>query len=263
MSGSGVLAEQDFSTVTETSDHGVTLEALTMLYTRYVYAAGVCAGKDVLEVACGAGHGLGYLAGRAKRVVGGDVTPTLLTQAQRASARRVPLVRLDAQTLPFRTACFDVVLLFEAIYYLSQPERFLDECRRVLRPNGLLLLCTVNPEWSDFNPSPFSTRYFSAGDLNDLLVKRGFRVELQGGFPTTRFSFAHAMISLLKRIAVALHLIPKTMKGKELLKRIFLGRLVRLPPQIEEGTAMYSAPTPLSQLWNAKDYKVIYALAYA
>lgn len=263
MSGSNALAERDFATVTETSGHRVTPHALSMLYTRYVYAAGFCEGKNVLEVACGAGHGLGYLAKRARQVVGGDVTTNLLRQAQQASAKLVPLVRFDAQALPFRALSFDVILLYEAIYYLTRPEQFLDECRRILRPDGLLILCTVNPEWSDFNPSPFSTRYFSATELNELLVKLGYRVELQGGFPVARSSFAEVGISLLKRIAVMLHLIPKTMKGKELLKRIFFGKLVRLPSQIEEGAASYRSPSPLTPSSSTKDYKVIYALAYA
>lgn len=263
MSESNALGEKDFSTVTETSNHGVTELALSMLYTRYVYAAGFCEGKNVLEVACGAGHGLGYVAKRARQVIGGDFTMNLLRQAQVASARLVPLLRLDAQDLPFHALSFDVVLLYEAIYYLARPEQFLDECRRVLRPNGLLVLCTVNPEWSDFNPSPLSTRYFSATELSELLVRRGFRVQLQGGFPVTRASLIERAISLLKCVAIALYLIPRTMQGKEFLKRIFFGRLVRLPSQVQEGVAPYLAPTPLSPSSRTENYKVIFALAYA
>lgn len=231
-----------------------------MLYARYVYAAGFCKGKNVLEVACGAGHGLGYLAKRARQVVGGDVTLNLLKQAQQASSRLVPLLRLDAQVLPFRALSFDVILLYEAIYYLTKPGQFLDECRRVLRPDGLLILCTVNPEWSDFNPSPFSAQYYSATELSKLLVKHGFRVQLQGGFPVVKSSFLELSISVLKRIAVTLHLIPKTMKGKELLKRIFFGKLVLIPSQIEDGMTHYLPPTPLSSS-STRDYKIIYALA--
>ncbi len=253
----------DYSTVTETSGHRVTKQAISMLYTRYAYAAGFCRDKDVLEVACGAGQGLGYIAKRARRVVGGDYTVALLKQAQRASGSRLPLLRLDAHDLPFRAASFDVVLLYEAIYYLTQPEQFLDECRRVLRPDGLLILCTVNPEWSDFNPSPFSARYFSATELAEVLSKCGFRVELQGGFPVTDRSPVDLLVSLVKRAAVAMHLIPATMKGKEFLKRIFYGPLVQFPPCIEDGMADYAAPAPLLPSSPTRDYKVIYALAYA
>lgn len=233
-----------------------------MLYTRYVYAAKFSAGKSVLEVACGAGHGLGYLAKRAGHVIGGDVTLNLLKQAQQASAGLVPLVRLDAQSLPFRPLSFDVILLYEAIYYLANVGQFLDECRRILRTDGLLILCSVNPEWSEFNPSPYSEQYFSASELCELLVKRGFRVQLNGGFPVARASLVEAVVSFVKRVAVTLHLIPKTMKGKEFLKRVFFGRLVTLPACIEDGSGIYLPPIPLSPS-EARDYKVIYALAYA
>jgi FlaA1/EpsC-like NDP-sugar epimerase len=42
-----------------------------------------------------------------------------------------------------------VVILHQAIYYLAQPDRFLDECHRVLRKKGNLLICTNNKEWLD------------------------------------------------------------------------------------------------------------------
>ncbi len=69
------------------------------------------------------------------------------------------------------------------------------------------------------------------------------------------------LISLIKRMAVSLHLMPKTMKGKELFKRLFLGKLTPLPPEIDEGMAKYTPPVPISNMPN-KDYKVIYAVGY-
>ncbi len=97
-----------------------------MLHTRYHYAAGLCQGKDVLEVRCGSGAGLGYLARRARSVVGGEYTESLLSRALLHYRGRIPLVWLDAHALPFREASFDAVILFEAIYYLGRPEDFLE-----------------------------------------------------------------------------------------------------------------------------------------
>lgn len=62
----------EYGDVTETPDTKASSEQLTRLYTRYRFASEFCKDKDVLEVACGAGLGLGYLARFAKRVVGGD-----------------------------------------------------------------------------------------------------------------------------------------------------------------------------------------------
>src|SRR2546427_8051575 len=119
----------NYTTVTEVPGIRTSREQLAMLYARYAYATDLCGGKVVLEVACGAGQGLGYLVKKAKLVVGGDYTENLIRVAQRYYSGRVPLLRLDAHVLPFRDSSFDVVLLYEAIYYLAYPEQFLDECR--------------------------------------------------------------------------------------------------------------------------------------
>lgn len=252
----------DFSTVTEATGNRVTQDQLERLYHRYTFAAQLCDGMNVLEVACGTGQGLGYLAKKAKLIVGGDYTDNLLSVAQRYYRGRVPLLRLDAHALPFQASSFDVVLLYEAIYYLAHPEHFLDECRRVLREKGMFLLCTVNKEWSDFNTSPFSTRYFSARELSELLRKHGFQVELHGSFPVRKDSANDRVVSLLKRVAVALHLIPKTMKGKELLKRLFLGRLSPLPSEVHEGMTGYTPPVAISDTEPCTRFKILFALAH-
>lgn len=253
----------DYATVTEVTGIGATQEQLSMLFTRYKYAAMFCEGKDVLEVACGAGQGLGYLAETAKSVVGSDIDENVLRYAAEHYHGRdnIVLRRCDAQELPFDANRFDVVIFYEALYYLAQPDRFLEECRRVLRPKGLLLICTVNREWSDFNPSPFSTRYFSARELETWLREHGFDADVQGAFPVRQDSVRESIISLIKRTAVALNLMPKTMEGKELLKRLFLGKLSPLPPEVEEGMAPYAPPVPIEGPDEIGQFKVLYAVA--
>ncbi len=253
----------DYAAVTEATDGRVTREALSMLYTRYRYAAGYCAGRDVLEVACGSGPGLGYLAGTARRVIGGDVTESLVRRAYEHYRGRLPILRLDAHGLPFRDRSFDVTILYEAIYYLDWPARFVAECRRVLRGDGIVLICSVNREWPDFNPSPLSTRYFAAGELAALLRQGGFDPELYGAFAVARDSVRDVAVSAIRRLAVALHLVPRTMRGKELLKRIFLGALVPVPAELDEGVAPYSSPAPIPLDGPCPGYKVLYAVGHA
>jgi len=249
----------DYSNVTEAPGTLVTREAIDMLVARYSWAAATSADRDVLEVACGAGQGLGVLARTARRVVGGDYTQSLLGGAHAQYGARVPLLRLDGQRMPFRSASFDVILLFEAIYYLASGDAFLAECRRVLRPGGRLLVCSANCAWSGFNPSPFSTRYYDADGLSRLLAAHGFHVRMFGAFPATAPSLAGRAVSLAKRVAVALHLIPKTMKGKEWLKRMFLGPLQPFPAELP-STAASLPLVPLESLTGAADgFKVIYA----
>jgi len=153
-------------------------------------------------------------------------------------------------------------LLYEALYYLHQPDRFLEECRRILREQGTLLISTVNKEWSDFNPSPFSVRYFSAQELLELCSAHKFQAELYGAFPVEGASLKDLLVSLIKRIAVMLNLIPRTMKGKEVLKRLFLGPLSPIPAEVHDAMAPYFPPVPIRDHTPASNFKVLFAIAH-
>jgi ubiquinone/menaquinone biosynthesis C-methylase UbiE len=253
---------QDYRTVTEVSGSKASRTQLQMLYTRYRYAASFCEGKKVLEVACGPGLGLGYLQRHGATVTGGDVEEQLLCQARRHYGARIPLVCLDAHKLPFSAGEFDVVILYEAIYYLRDADGFLAECRRVLRNKGVVLLCTVNREWPEFNPSPFSVRYYGSDELRDLFQRNNFEVEIYHAFPVRKQSALNSVVSLIKRFAVRNHLIPRTMKGKEFLKRIFFGKLVPLPDELEDGLAEYVSPTIVAMESQLPFYQVLYAVGY-
>ncbi|MGE5483894.1 MAG: class I SAM-dependent methyltransferase [Ignavibacteriales bacterium] len=250
-----------FTTVTETPGTGATGEQLRMLYARYKIAGELATRRDVLEVACGPGIGLGYLMSKAASVVGGDYDPSLVEIAQRHYGDRVEVIHLDAQDMPFADSSFDVVLLLEALYYLRDVEKFLREARRVLRDGGTLFICSANKEWNGFNPSPFSRAYYSAAELGELMTRSGFDVSLFAGFPVEDRGFKGRVLRLVRLIAVRFHLIPRTMRGKNILKRILYGNLTPLPAEIgEEIETAADTPVALKTPGPVPGYKVIYAI---
>lgn len=251
---------QDYSVVTEVPGLKVTDEAVRMLYTRYEFAARIARDKDVLEVACGTGQGLGMIARRARRVVGGDYTERMLHFARKLYQGRIDVIRLDAHQLPFADRTFDVILLYEAIYYLRDPHKFLEECRRVLRPGGCVVITTVNKDWSGFNPSPFSYCYFSVAELRSVLENHGYDAELFGAFPVVDGGILYHGISLLRRIAVRAKLVPKTMRGKELLKRLFYGKLKELGTEVKDGMAELEPLVAIDASPNQPTFKIFYAI---
>ena len=255
-------ARIDYSDVTELPGSRASREQLSRLLHRYRTAARYCVGRDVLEVGCGAGQGLGYLAKRARRVIGADCSETNLCHARQHYQGRANLVRLDAHCLPFSNGSFDVVILFEAIYYLAAPEVFLAESHRVLRAAGVLVVCTVNRDWPDFHPSPRSTRYFSAPELASNLHAARFEAQLFGAFPTSDRSAKAWLVSRIKRTAVRLHLMPGTMKRKQLFKRIFFGELAPIPYEIEDRGAAYTPAVAITS--DARDFrfKTLYAVGH-
>jgi GT2 family glycosyltransferase/SAM-dependent methyltransferase len=111
---------------------------------RYRFAADVCTGKRVLDLGCGDGYGVAMLAERAARVVGLDIDGRCIERCRRRykgdELEFLLGTGLDMHALDSHS--FDAVVCFEVIEYLAEHGLLLDEIRRVLRPDGLLLLST-------------------------------------------------------------------------------------------------------------------------
>jgi len=226
---------RDYTTVSETWGLPASPEQLAMQYFRYRLAAQLSKDRDVLEIGCGTGMGLPYLATRARRVVGGDYTMGLLQEA-RVHLPQTDLIRFDAQHLPFRDASLDVVLMLEMIYYVADQSAAFAECRRVLRPGGRLMVSVPNPERPDFNRSPFSTTYPNARELARLYEDSGFTVEVSGAFRVEAASSRDRMLAPIRHFAVRYGLIPDSMRVKSMVKRVLYGPLPKLG-EVHDGLA--------------------------
>jgi ubiquinone/menaquinone biosynthesis C-methylase UbiE len=251
----------DYSTVTELAGDEISQEQLERLCHRYYWAGAYCAGKDVIEAACGTGPGLGYLATRAHSLSAGDFTSGILAIAKRHYGDRIDLRPFDAQAMPFEDASANVVILFEAIYYLPSVEQFVNECRRVLRPGGVILIATANKDLYDFNPSPYSNTYLGVLELQKLFEERGFTSEFFGYLSVHDVSLRQRILRPVKKLVVQLKLMPKTTKGKKWLKRLVFGSMAKMPAEIEEGLVPYTPPVPIAQSVPDREYKVIYCAA--
>jgi ubiquinone/menaquinone biosynthesis C-methylase UbiE len=253
---------QDFTAITELPGGLVTAEQRARLCQRYALASEHAAGRRTLEVACGAGLGLGAVAETAGWLAGGDYTAAVLDIAQAHYRGAVPLTRFDAQRLPFRCAAFDLILCFEAIYYFPEPALFLAGCRRVLSDGGLLLIGSENKAWAHFAAGPLSAAYFSAPELHALLAAAGFeRIELFGSFAAGAYTAAQQARAGLRRAITASGIFQRWPQARERLKPlVYRGAATvgydlcraehRLPPLVALDPR---APHP--------EYKVIYALA--
>ena len=252
----------DYSTITEIPGLKATQEQLARLYQRYHFARELAGDKDVLEIGCGAGLGLGYLTKAAKKVVGGDIEEKNVTVAREYYKNRqnITVDLMDAHNIPFQKESFDLVLLFETIYYLKDPKRCIAEVARLLSPNGTFVICTVNKDWEDFHPSPYTHKYFSGPELYGLMKESFREVKLYGGFPVGNGGTGDEFISLIKRFAVKFNLIPGSLKSRAYLKRIFMGRLISLPNEITEGMAPYEPPLEIPKDKVNGKFKILYAV---
>ncbi|MEV6930153.1 class I SAM-dependent methyltransferase [Dactylosporangium sp. NPDC051485] len=106
------------------------------------------AGRDVLELGCGAAHWARSLARRGGRVIALDISLAQLRHAAgdaRGDADSPALVQADAHALPFAAGSFDVVLSDYGGMSWADPYRTVPELARVLRPGGQLAFCTNSP----------------------------------------------------------------------------------------------------------------------
>jgi ubiquinone/menaquinone biosynthesis C-methylase UbiE len=97
---------------------------------------GLAGGREVLEVGCGTGLILRGLDGRAKRLVGVDISPGMLAEARR---RGFDVFEGRAEKLPFTDESFDLAYSFKVLAHVPEIELALREMARVLRPGGHLV----------------------------------------------------------------------------------------------------------------------------
>jgi SAM-dependent methyltransferase len=138
---------------------------------------GGLAGCDLLEVGCSHGHFLQLVRAAGARVTG--LEPDL---ASRAFAGALGFPLLDE--LPAAPA-FDIVCAFQVLEHLADPDAWVAQVARALRPGGRLLLALPNggesdrvgPWWIGFRVDLEHFNYFSAATLSRLLARHGLLVE--------------------------------------------------------------------------------------
>jgi ubiquinone/menaquinone biosynthesis C-methylase UbiE len=224
--------DQDYVAVTEIAGDEVTQEQIDRLCNRYYWAGEYCRDKDVVEAACGSGQGLGYLAGIARSIEAGDYSDEILSIARRHYGERIRLRQFDAQNMPFEDKSKDVIIIFEAIYYLPDATKFVQECARVLRPGGKVLIATANRDLFDFNPSPYTYKYYGTIELRELFERSGFNVKLYGYMDVRSVSMRQRILRPIKFLASKARIIPGSTQGKKWLKRVVFGGLVEMPVEI-------------------------------
>ena len=104
------------------------------------------AGRDILEVGVGTGLVLPYYPSHC-RVTGIDLSEHMIAKAREKVARAglshvQSLHVMDAHNLEFADRSFDAVCLPFVITLIPDPERALDECARVLRPGGEIIVAS-------------------------------------------------------------------------------------------------------------------------
>ena len=145
---------------------------------RYATVLEIVAGKTVLDVACGEGYGAALMSDVAASVTGVDIAEDAVRHATNTygDKKNLRFCRANTLALGFADATFDVIVSFETIEHLAEQAQMLAELRRVLRPNGTLVISSPNrPVYSEQNneQNPFHVKELDFNEL-ELLLKSQF-----------------------------------------------------------------------------------------
>jgi len=162
-------------------------------------------GKDVIELGCGTAYFGAWLKRHgARRVVGVDVTPAQLETARRMDAEfgfGLELIEANAESVPLPDASFDLVVSEYGASIWCDPDKWIPEAARLLRPDGQLIflrnstlavLCMTDEgppsetlqrpqrglrrlEWTE--PHPEIEFQLGHGDWVRVLRANGFEIE--------------------------------------------------------------------------------------
>ena len=142
--------------------------------------AGLLSLGDVLDVGSGDGAAAAMVAPHCRTLTCVDVNARML-EAARDRLAKYPQARVeqaDAHELPFAALSFDSVLMFHTLTYTERPQRALEECARVLRPGGRLVLLCLDEHQQPEVTTPYGERHqgFSKASIRELLARVGLHV---------------------------------------------------------------------------------------
>lgn len=142
----------------------------------------------ILDAGCGTGHGLSALLKQFKKAQGIalDIAEGMLARSRalfpwyrfwQSSPR---FVCADIEAMPIATASVDMVWSNLAVQWCNDMDTVLQEFRRVLKPEGLLMFATLGPDTlkelreASGNGHTHVSRFIDMHDIGDALTRAGF-----------------------------------------------------------------------------------------
>jgi 2-polyprenyl-3-methyl-5-hydroxy-6-metoxy-1,4-benzoquinol methylase len=149
---------------------------------RYALASTFVRPRDrVLDAACGLGYGAAMLteATLADSVVGIDSSPRAIEYARSAYGVSATFECRDVSNLVYMSAgSLDLIVSFETLEHIADPDSFLRESCRLLTPGGRFI-CSIPNRWVDESgrdPNPYHLHVFDQASILGL-CGRYFRIE--------------------------------------------------------------------------------------
>jgi len=136
----------------------------------------------VLDVGCGNGMMTNFTVAQTyvnkDRIIGIDPSGDLLKFAHHWKTQ-TQFIHAIGENLPLQDGAFDCVVLAEVLEHVLEPDLLIDECKRVLKRMGTIVVTTPLDEekWlvSAPLPNPLHLRSYTKMEVHGLLSKHGFK----------------------------------------------------------------------------------------
>ena len=155
--------------------------------------------KTVLELATGTGLIAKHIVNAAAHIEATDASAEMITEAKRTRSAKLHFSVQDMFRLPYANQSFNVVIVSNALHIVPQPEKALQEIKRVLKDDGVLIAPTFTHAGNSFSGKvraflmkrvgfPLHSKWTSAEYLR-FLRQNGWAVRkstvLKASFPLT------------------------------------------------------------------------------
>ncbi|HMU45938.1 MAG TPA: class I SAM-dependent methyltransferase [Chitinophagaceae bacterium] len=143
---------------------------------RYAAVLEFAKGKRVLDIACGEGYGAKLLSQFADHVTGIDIDKRTIEKASsKYKASNIEFICGSALEIPAAEEKFDLITCFETIEHIDDHDKLLNELKRVLKPNGTLVIST--PEKSNYSDTsdysnPFHKKELYGSEFRELIKSK-------------------------------------------------------------------------------------------
>lgn len=151
---------------------------------RYAIAIDLVKDKVVLDIASGEGYGSNLLALSAKKVIGSDIDEKVIKFA--TSKYNKPNLEFrvgNADKMPVEDNSIDVVVSFETLEHHDKHEEMFSEIKRVLKPNGILIMSS--PDKLNYTDIPKFNNPFHVKEL----YREEFKKLVQSNFKFLTFYY--------------------------------------------------------------------------
>ena len=99
--------------------------------------------SNVLEIGCGEGYGTNFLARSGAHIVALDVDKETIKNARlKYSQKNITFKKFDGYNISYPEQSFDVIISFQVIEHVEDVEKYLENIKKLLKPNGIFLITT-------------------------------------------------------------------------------------------------------------------------